>query len=191
VLIGGLSQRMGRDKALIRLGGKPLLEYVLEKLAEIFPEIILIGQNRAGLEKYGQIFPDLVPGLGPVSGIYTALKTLNRPVFVCGCDMPFLSSELIRFQLKVLEDFDAVVPRPGKFYEPLHALYAPACLPAIERLVKSGGKRPVEFFARIRIREIADQELNRLAPDRLSFFNINTREELAQAEKLIKEMLRK
>ncbi len=190
VLVGGLSKRMGRDKALIPLCGKPLIEYVLENLKGIFSKIVLIGQTREGLEKYGEIFPDLALSLGPVSGIHAALKVLNRPVFVCGCDMPFLNQGLIRYQVEVRDGFDAVVPKPGDFFEPLHAVYAPACRPALEGLIGAGRKRPVEMFAQLRVREIGAEEIQSRDPALRSFFNINTVEDLRKAEELIRNQRR-
>ena len=191
VLIGGQSARMGRDKLLLELAGQTLIDRVLEALSEIFPEVILVGKPRPGLEARAEIHPDLAPGLGPISGIYTALRLLRKPVFVCAGDMPFLNAGLIRYQIRLLKGADAVVPKPGGRYEPLHAVYAPTCLPAVERLIRTGKKRPVQFFDRIQLREIRDRELNRLDPERLSFFNINTGGDFKKAEEIIRGRNRK
>jgi molybdopterin-guanine dinucleotide biosynthesis protein A len=191
VLIGGQSARMGKDKLLLELAGQALIDRVLGTLSAIFPRVILVGRASPELAKRGEVLPDLLPGLGPIAGIYTALKARSAPVFICAADMPFLNADLIRSQLKLLKNMDAVVPKPGGFFEPLHALYAPSCLPAIERLIQSGRKRPVEFFNEIRVREISDREIKRFDPQRLSFFNINTQAELSRAEKLIKARNRK
>ncbi len=185
VLIGGQSRRMGKDKLLLELAGKTLIDRVLATLSAIFPEVILVGRALPGLEKRVEIFPDFAPGLGPISGIYTALRLSRKPVFICAGDMPFLNADLIRYQIKLLKGLDAVVPKPGGLLEPLHAVYASSCLPAVERLISSGRKRPVEFFDQIKVREIRDRELDRFDPDHLSFFNINTAGDLKKAEKII------
>jgi molybdenum cofactor guanylyltransferase len=159
---------------------------VLETLAAIFPEVIMIGKPRSGLDERGEIHPDLAPGLGPISGLYTALRRESRPVFLCAGDMPFLNADLIRYQVELLKGHDVVVPKPDGFYEPLHAVYAPSCLLPVERLIQARKKRPVGFFDQIRLREIRDRELDRFDPDRLSFFNINTKADLVRAEAILK-----
>jgi len=186
VLVGGESKRLGKNKVLAPLGGKPLIDWVILRLAKIFPKIVLLGRKQAGLEKKAEFLEDLLPGLGPISGIYSALKELAQPVFICACDMPFLNEDLIRYQVEVLDDFEAVVPMPNGLFEPLHSIYTPNCLSAIERLIKKGKKRPIEFFPEISIRKIGDDELKKVDPELLSFFNINTQEDLKKAEEWIK-----
>jgi len=185
VLVGGKSRRLGKEKSLIPLAGKPLIDWVLESLSQVFARIILVGRKNPELEKRAELIEDLFPGLGPISGIYTALEYLKKPVFICACDMPFLNPRLIRYQVSLLNDFDVVVPCPGGFFEPLHSIYTPACLKPLKELIEKGKRRPVEIFPCLRVRKITEKELASYDPQFLPFFNINTYEDLKQAEKIL------
>ena len=84
---------------------------------------------------------DLAPGYGPLMGLYTGLKAANGSVFAVGSDMPFLNDALIRHMIEMAPGWDAVVPRPGGLYEPLHAIYSPACLPVMEKMIKENKRK--------------------------------------------------
>ncbi len=185
VLVGGKSRRLGKEKSLLPLGGKPLIDRVLESLSQVFDRIILVGRKNPELEKRAELIEDIFPDQGPISGIYTALEYLKKPVFICACDMPFLNPRLICYQVSLLNNFDAVVPRPKGLFEPLHTIYTPACIKPLEDLIKKGKRRPVEIFPCLRVREITEQELLRYDPKLLSFFNINTPENVKQAEEIL------
>jgi len=186
ILVGGESKRLGRNKALVPLGGKALVDRVISRLAGIFPKIVLVGKKQVELERKAEFLEDFLSGLGPISGIYSALKELSQPVFVCACDMPFLNENLIRHEIEVLDDFDAVVPMPNGLFEPLHSIYTPNCLSAIEKLIAQRKKRPVEFFSEIKLKKIPDNEVKKFDPELISFFNINTQEDFKKAEEWIK-----
>jgi molybdopterin-guanine dinucleotide biosynthesis protein A len=72
VLAGGRSSRMGRDKAFLRLAGKPLIEHAVTKLRRACDEVSILG-NDPGLEDYAPIVPDIHPGCGPMGGMEAAL----------------------------------------------------------------------------------------------------------------------
>jgi len=113
VLVGGKSRRMGRDKALLAVGGQPLLQRVVEALREVTDELLLVG---VGAERYawlgGRAVDDLVPGGGPFAGVYTALSVARHShCLVVACDMPFLNTDLLRYMRQQAMGWDAVVPR--------------------------------------------------------------------------------
>jgi molybdopterin-guanine dinucleotide biosynthesis protein A len=173
VLAGGMSSRLGFPKALLRLGtGRTLIEETVRKLRRLSDDVIVVA-NDAVFEVHGaRRVPDLVPGAASLGGILTAVSAARQErVVVVGCDMPFLSVELLA-SLAAMEG-DAVVPRIDGYPEPLHAVYSKVCLRAIERRVRAGELKIAGFFPEVRTRYVDDV-------DRQSFRNVNTPEALRQ-----------
>jgi molybdenum cofactor guanylyltransferase len=184
---GGQSRRMGRDKGLVLLDGRPLVRHLLDRVADLGDEI-LVTTNRP--EDYAflgvQLASDAAPGAGALSGLRTALRTAHgEKVLVLACDMPFVDRSLLMHLIELAPQADVVIPRPAGEYEPLHAVYDKGCLPEIEASLEAGDMRMISFFPRVRILAVEDDELDRFDPDRRSFFNVNTPDELAQAERLL------
>lgn len=187
ILAGGKSSRMGRNKALTDVGGKPLLAIVAGKLSEWFGAPPLLVTNTPeiyahfNLPMTGDIFPDI----GPLGGIHAALRLSTKPhIFVVACDMPFLNRELLCYMAEEAGDYDLVVPCDGDRLEPLHAIYSVACLPAVEECLRRGEKKIIVFFPEVRARYLGQKEVEQFSPDGLVFMNVNTPAELALAEKV-------
>lgn len=183
ILAGGKSTRMGRDKAVLEIGGKRLIDRLVEGLQGIFPEVIIVA-NTPGLYDYlgVRVVPDLIPGKGSLGGIYTATALANHPwAYVMACDMPFFNPRLIRYLASLTTDWDAVVPYTDD-WEPLYALYAKTCLPEMEGLIHSGNLKISRFFPSVRVRRVDGEEIRHYDPQGLSLFNANTPEEFARAE---------
>ena len=126
ILAGGRSLRYGSNKALVKIDGLPLIGRVVSVMQSIFHHLILITNNP---DEYSNLklpmYEDLIKGLGPLGGIFTALMTItNEAGFFVACDMPSLNRDLIHHMVKLRDDFDAVVPRIRGNTEALHALYA-------------------------------------------------------------------
>lgn len=190
ILAGGKSSRMGRDKAVLEIGGKRLLDRLVEGLGQIFPEVMIVADTQVPSAEVGvPVVRDLIPEKGALGGIYTATATATRPwVFVIACDMPFFNPRLIRHLASLRGDWDAVVPYTND-WEPLHALYAKTCLPHMERQVHSGDLKIARFFPHVRVRRVDMEELAGYDPQGLSLFNMNTPEELAQAEQWWRQLV--
>jgi molybdopterin-guanine dinucleotide biosynthesis protein A len=186
---GGQSRRMGRDKGLVLLNGKPLVRHLLDRVADLGDEI-LITTNRP--EDYAflgmRLAPDESPGAGALSGLRTALKAAHGDkVLVLACDMPFVSRPLLMYLIGLAPQADVVIPRPAGEYEPMHAVYDRGCLSEIEVSLEAGDMRMISFFSRVNVLPVEDDILERLDPGRRSFFNVNTPADLAQAERLLNE----
>lgn len=187
VLVGGKSRRMGRDKALLAVGGQPLLQRVVEALREVTDELLLVG---VGAERYawlgGRAVDDLVPGGGPLAGIYTALSVARHShCLVVACDMPFLNTDLLRYMRQQAMGWDAVVPRlRGWWLEPLHAVYARSCLKPAERMLESGNLCILDLFPLVRTRYLETHEVALFDPGGRSFVNLNTLTDLALVQTL-------
>ena len=192
VLAGGGGLRLGREKALENLGEISLLERVLLQLSFLDSDILLVTAkelSRPWLEGYPRlkVVSDIYPGKGPLGGIYTGLELSNSFYnVIVACDMPFLNRALLGYMAGVSAGYDLVVPRLKGLVEPLHAVYSKACLASIEGLLKQGVLGIRELFRLVRVRYVEAEEIDRFDPEHLSFFNINTRADLARARDLLR-----
>jgi len=183
ILAGGQSRRMGFNKAFLEVGGRPIIERVIEKVALISKEILLVTNTPDEYAHLGYpALPDAYPGMGALGGIYSGLKAARNPyALVVACDMPFLSAPLLRYMTLLAPGHDAVVPRTDKGIEPLHALYSKACLPAMEQLLDKNKLRIIAFYSQVRVRYVEQEEIETLDPKHLSFFNVNSPADLQWA----------
>ena len=142
ITAGGQSSRMGRDKALIPFSNQPLVAHIAHILAPIFPKIIVVTANET-IARAANLpaVPDQFPQRGPLAGIHAALSHFGAPTFIVACDMPFLNADFIRY---FIQDFEgaARVPLSDGGFEPLHAIYAPACVPTFEHHLRGASEMP-------------------------------------------------
>jgi molybdopterin-guanine dinucleotide biosynthesis protein A len=191
VLAGGGGLRLGADKTVETVGDRSLLEWVLLQLSFLDSDILLVTAQELSypwLEGYSRlkVVTDIYPGNGPLGGSYTGLKLSNSFYnLVVACDMPFLNRALLGYMVGVSAGYDLVVPRLEGLVEPLHAVYSRACLAPIERLLKQGILGVRELFHLVRVRYVEAEEIDRFDPEHLSFFNVNTRSDLARARDLL------
>lgn len=188
IAAGGKSSRMGRDKAFVPLAGKPVISRILARLAEVFtlPPLIVTNSPEAYANLEVQTERDLLPGQGPLSGIQAGLYYAVTPyIFVVGCDMPFLQPEFIRFMLARVQGYDAVVPETGEKIHPLHAVYSRRCSAAIEAGLAQQQHKAASLLSKLNVYYIRPEAtaMRQLAEQSLT--NINTPEELADAEAMV------
>jgi molybdopterin-guanine dinucleotide biosynthesis protein A len=188
---GGKSTRMGgRPKALLELGGRRIIERVLDAIAPVVDDVLIVTNTP---DVYGflgvPMVPDAYPEHGSLGGIFTGLAAASGDAaFTVACDMPFLHRDVARLVVARAGDGDVVIPRVGEQLETLHAAYGKACLPAIEARLRTGRLKIVGFFPDVRVVEIPEAEVARhRAPD-VVFMNVNTPEELARARALAAEL---
>jgi molybdopterin-guanine dinucleotide biosynthesis protein A len=197
VLAGGLSSRMGTDKALLPLtrGGQPMLQIVLDRLAEISDDLLVIAPELRGYQRFGaRIVPDLHAGGGALVGIHSALvHAVHEHCFVVACDMPLLNPALLERMAHEQRDYDALVPllpgssrqsSNGLVYQTLHAIYRKQCLPAIEAEIAAEKRQVVGFFRSVDVRTMGADDIAAFDPTLRSFFNANTPEAFARARAL-------
>ena len=139
IVAGGRSTRMGEvDKAVVEIDGTPLVRHVAERLLDATDQLVVncredqrdaIEAALSGLEPRFAI--DAEPDRGPVAGIETGLRAVGTDyAAVAAVDMPLLDPDLVSYLFERARDHDAAVPRPGEWFEPLHAVYRAA--PMIE-----------------------------------------------------------
>ncbi len=191
VLAGGMSRRLGRNKALEAVGGRPLILRVLDRLSAVSGRAVAVvnDEQRAsdlGLPSWVRPVVDEYPDTGSLGGIYTGLANLETEWgFVVACDMPFLNTGLLRLILSQREDSDVVIPVLDGRPEPTHAAYSKVCLPHIRRKLASGKLKITGFFDSVRVKYVEEPEVLALDPDLLSFFNVNTQKDLDRAHELV------
>jgi molybdopterin-guanine dinucleotide biosynthesis protein A len=189
---GGMSARMGEDKALKPFLGRPLIQRVIDRLSPIADELIVTTNRPAEYEFLGlRLVPDLKPGRGALGGLYTAIASAASPlVAVAACDMPFASPMLFEGALKLMaeEEADVVIAKTDEGYEPIHALYRrETCLPAIESAIDADQWKVISWFSQVKVRTLTSNEVKSFDPSGLCFWNLNTPEEFIEAEKLASE----
>lgn len=186
VLAGGRSSRLGRDKAFIEVHGQSLIQRIVDRLRQLSEEIIIVTNE---VEKYEQfeavVVDDVYPGKGSLGGIFSGLRRAsNSHSIVVACDMPFLNLPLLQHMQKLAAPYDVVIPRVGELTEALHAIYSQRCLPHMERQLQEGDLRIIRFFPRVRVRYVEREEIEAYDPEQLSFFNINSKVDLARAREI-------
>lgn len=182
VLAGGQSRRMGRDKALIEIGGVPLIKHAAAMLSAVFPDVVVASDRR---EEYSfldlPIIPDIRKNCGPLGGIHAALtQTKADSLFVLACDMPFVSPELIRHVVANASRAAVAVPVMDGRAQPLCGLYARAVLPAIELALDNGMYKLLHLLEEVKATLIPiTPELSFSAPHILD--NLNSVADLERA----------
>ena len=180
---------MGRDKALLELGGQPLVMRMVEMLRGVAAEVSLVGSPERYAHLRLPVLGDAVAGRGPVGGIAAALRATESDWnLMVACDLPHLETRFLEFLLKLAlddADSDAVVPQLGGRWEPLCAAYHRRALPAFERVLAGEDYRIARAFESLRVRAVSEEELNRFAFSGRMFKNMNSPEEYAEAKGLL------
>ncbi len=183
--------RLGREKALERIGEQQLIEKVVGSLYPISQEVLVVTSreqfnNIASIHLGARIVVDLYPGKASFGGIYTGLLSASAlHGLVVACDMPFLNSALLHYLVKLAPGFDVVIPRINDKIEPLHAVYSKGCLDSIKQLLDKDVLQITQLLPLVKTRYVDEDEVDRYDPEHLSFFNINTRSDLLEAEKIM------
>jgi molybdopterin-guanine dinucleotide biosynthesis protein A len=186
---GGESKRMGTDKALVSFRGRTLIEQVIARLGHLGDEVLLITNKPEMYQFLGlPLVQDVIPGRGALGGLYTALHAAREPlVAVVACDMPFASPQLIKYCWEQLSDqsLDAVIPLTQRGFEPFHAVYRrETCLQMVKSAIQADRWKVDSWFDQAKIRFLDPQETQRFDPLGLAFMNLNTPDDLKEAERL-------
>lgn len=186
---GGQSSRIGQDKAFTRLAGKPLIEHVITKLYGLGDELLITTNNPEKYQYLGlRTVPDRLPYTGAVIGLHSAISAASHEhVLSVACDMPFLNRNLLQHLIDLSTRADVVVPFYNGEFEPFHAVYSRKCAAAIESALAQKRMRMIGFYDQVSVHKVGDIEINSLDPAGLSFFNINTHNDLRLAEEIFEQ----
>ncbi len=198
ILAGGDSKRIGTDKGLIDLDGKPLIGYVIESLRPVVDEIIVVVGSEARVSVYKnavegdvRVVPDMYDDGSPLIGLITGLTHARGDyAVVAACDMPFINSDLV--DLLFLLSFElngTLLIKPNGWVEPLPAVYK----------VDIGRERAVQLRDQgdLRLRKVLEtlpdvariqvERLRVIDPELRSFFDLDTRDRYDEALRIIKD----
>ncbi len=184
ILAGGGSSRLGKDKGLCAFKGKSLVSYAIEILKPLCENIIISANHFP--EKYAAfglpVVPDEIQGIGPMGGIHACLKqSKTQHNLILSCDTPFVNTDVYRFLLKEVENFQVVCPAHETFLlEPLSAYYNTNVLSDLEEAIRKKEYKMMRFFKRIRFKSVNIDMHLPFFNDYL-FLNLNTPEDMEKA----------
>lgn len=189
VVAGGKSSRLGQDKRLLRLfSSRTLLEETVLRLSTLTDDVVVVVSSQSvdleGLS--AKIVQDPVPGAGPLNALYAGLMAAEHEYAIAvACDMPFLSTTLLRGLLDLPRDYDALVPRRSDgTLETLHAVYRKTCLEAIRRRLDAGRLKLAALLDDVTVRFVDEPWLRQYDPQLRSLLNVNTPEDLENVKDL-------
>ena len=191
VSAGGRATRLGGvTKGFLEVGGRRIVDRILGSLAPLVDEVVFL-TNDPTLEvpaSDARLILDESPHAGVLPALANGLAAANANlVLAVAFDMPFVSAAAFRelLDLQAREDADVVIPRTEGYLEPMHAVYRrQAVLEAVQRALGAGEQRMNSYFKFVRVREVSPEELGESADDPSPFFNVNTPEDLAEANRL-------
>ncbi len=185
ILAGGKSNRMGKNKALLELGGMTLIERVARVLSGVCSEIIIAGGDVKELGHLGYpVVPDIHQGCGPLSGIHAGLTAArNRYGFVAACDIPFLDEKLVQRIISEADGYDAVILKHGNYFEPLFSLYGKAFTGAAETSIKNGVYKVTAPLYLVRWKAV-EVDFSEFPDLQKLLMNLNTPEDYEKAKRI-------
>jgi molybdopterin-guanine dinucleotide biosynthesis protein A len=186
ILAGGKSSRMGVgvDKVFLDFGGQTLLDRAIAAMGMVCDRVRVVG-DPAKLANYGPVVADIFSGCGPLAGIHAALTHSTAELnLMLAVDMPFVSRELLEFLLAAAEASDAVitVPRAGRGFQPLCAVYRRNFSTVAEQALRAGNYKVDAAFSGVPVRVIEENELAAAGFSGRDFFNLNTPQDRQAAE---------
>jgi molybdopterin-guanine dinucleotide biosynthesis protein A len=184
ILAGGNSTRMGTDKAFVMLDGRTLLARALDRCRTITSEVWIVG-DRKKFAPFAPVVEDVFPGCGPLAGIHAALRTSGTDLnLVLAVDLPFVSPALLHFLVAQARQNGAMVtvPRAGKGWQPLCAVYRRIFADAAETALRAGRYKIDALFEDAVTQAVGEEELRSAGFSPEVFRNLNTPEELADAQ---------
>jgi molybdopterin-guanine dinucleotide biosynthesis protein A len=176
VLAGGRSRRMGADKALLDLGGAPMIRRVLDALAASCAHVLIVAKDAQAYAALGvPVVIDVVPDQAPLVGLCAGLRAATTPwVFAAACDLPFLSPAAVRLLADAAEGHDAAVPYVDGRWHPLHAVYVTAAVGPLEARWREGTRALHTAVAGLRVRPVSASDLAALDAGLRTLRNVNT-----------------
>jgi molybdenum cofactor guanylyltransferase len=195
VLAGGKSSRIGGDKGLIILGGKPIIAHILERLRPVVDEVVIVVGSDAQGEAYdsfgARVVTDCLPRGSPLVGAYTGfMKTRGEYVFLTGGDQPLIDPRVVELLFVEAHGHDAATPYwPNGWVEPLHSIYrSRVAAEAALALIESGEKRLRRMLDALPdTRRVSIDALKGIDPELRTLMDVDTAEDLERIRRLIEK----
>ncbi len=197
ILAGGFSRRFGKDKGLVKLTGKPLVLHVIDRVDKLADEILIVISSESQKNNFQrtlgnrvQLITDRDKLQSPLMGALTGFQSAKGEYSILlPCDSPLISPKVIQFMLDLCTNRSATIPRwPNGYIEPLQAVYhTKSALTAAKAAMEQGNRNMQSMIDNLkRVRYVSTLVLKQLEPNLLSFFNVNTPQDLEKAEILLK-----
>jgi len=197
VLAGGISSRIGEDKGLVELAGKPLVKHVLDRINSLVEEKIVVVKTKRQAEKYERVLGsnvklaiDKVDLTSPLVGAIAGFENAGgKYSILLSCDAPFVSKEILQLLLELCVNKNAAIPRwPNCNIEPLQAVFCTKpTLDAANKSICAGNLRLQGMVDRLKnVRYVSTLVLEQLSPGLNTFFNVNTTLDLKRAGSILK-----
>jgi molybdopterin-guanine dinucleotide biosynthesis protein A len=202
ILAGGFSKRFGQDKGLIKLAGKPLILHVLDRTADVVDEAVVVVSSDAQRSAFRSLLHDktyvVVDDLetqSPLVGALTGFESVQgKYSLLLPCDTPLISSRVLSLLLDLCINRNAVIPRwPNGYIEPLQAVYHRESASRAARTALEEEKFDLQSLIShlAKVRYISTPVLRQMDSELLTFFNINTPQDLKRAEFILQHKLGK
>jgi molybdopterin-guanine dinucleotide biosynthesis protein A len=191
ILAGGQNKRFGgQNKAFLRIGEKRIVDRLMDVFGRLFDQVVLVTNDPAAYTDVDAlIVTDHFATRSSLNGLHAGLfAAAHETAFFGACDTPFATEPLIRCVLGHVEpNADIVIPATSAGFEPLFAVYRKRCLPAMAQQLRRDRLKIQDLFRKVRIKAVDETELRRADPELISFFNVNTPEDLKRAQSLRKQ----
>jgi molybdopterin-guanine dinucleotide biosynthesis protein A len=185
VLAGGKSSRMGTNKALLTLHGKPLIEHTKNMLTSVCETVFILGAREL-YGSFGKCYEDVYRDCGPLGGIHAALlNSQTQWSLITAVDTPFITSELLNYLIERAQDSSAMVttPRIAGQVQPLCTVFSSSFLPIAEAALNAGKYKVEPLFPKEQTLIVTEVELNQFALAADMFENLNTPEDFERARR--------
>ena len=187
VQAGGKSKRMGTDKGLVQFKSTTLIEFIIGQVKHLSSDLIIVSNKPKDYKKIGfPVYRDVFHDVGGLAGLHTGLvNSKNEKILMLGCDMPFHNLDLLNYMIDLSANFEVVIPKTGEGkYEPFRAIYSKANLDLLEKIIKEGNRRMISILEHVNSREVSAEELEQFGALNRLVFNVNTREDLEEAQRI-------
>jgi len=191
ILAGGESKRLNSvEKSNLLVGDKRIIEWMMTVYKKLFSEIILVSNHPTTYLEWDVIVvKDIFTKRSSLTGIHSGLfYTKTDHAFIAACDTPFLKMDLVKAIIQHIDSStDVVIPKTDVGIEPLCAVYSRRCLQIVQAALEQNNLKIRNIFRRLKTKELPETVLRKKDPGLVSFFNINTPDDLEQANRMINE----
>ena len=179
---------MGGAKPFVRLGGRPLVEYVIDAAREVTDDVMISAKDEAPYAELGMpVVCDVLDVQSPLAGVHAVLSHVGAGRVLCvAADMPLVRPSVLRLLIDFAPEADIVVPKIDGRYEPLLAVYGARCAAPIERRLARGERQAFCFYEDdgLVLRTVSEEALRAVDPDLYSLLNVNTPDDLLAVERI-------
>lgn len=180
ILSGGrCSRHGGKNKAIIDIGGKRIIDRIYDVMRSIFKDLILVTNDPSAYDNLDvRLVQDIYKERSSLTGLHAGLDAANNThAFVVACDAPYIKKELIELLIARYHSvYDVLIPETRAGVEPLFALYSKRCLPFIEHHLEQKRYKIKEIYPYLNVMKMDENLLRKCDENLSSFFNVNTPE---------------